>query len=473
MIDVIFREYDIRGKIGTELDIAQVYTFAGALAYYLKQLNPDLTTLAVGMDGRTHSPELKERLCAGLMDAGINIIFVGICPSPALYFALHELAVDGGVMITASHNPKEYNGFKLCLGTVSLWGHQIEQLRELFKKRIVLQAAKKGTISELPIIPRYIEWLSHHFRHLIGMKMPIIIDSGNGAAAVVIPDLVKKMEWHHITLLCNTLDGSYPNHEADPTKAENMLDVKALLATTDAVLGIGLDGDADRMTPMTKSGKLVPGDQLLALFSKPVLQQYPGSTVVMDVKCSSAVLELIKSWHGKTVLSPCGHAIVKEYMKKNNARIGGELSCHFMFVDRYFGYDDGIYAFLRLLELLLQTSESLDQMLKEIPIRYGSTEIRMPCSEEKKRTYGTAVKQFFMNKYPQTATFNELDGVRVTMPYGWGIIRPSNTQSMVTLRFESESPQGLTTIKQNFFDALCSYFDASFLRTYLDLKDLQ
>lgn len=467
MIDVIFREYDIRGKVGTELYIPQVYDFARSLAYYYKQLNPSLRKVAVGMDGRIHSLEIKQELCAGFIDSGIDVVFLGVCPSPALYFALHTLPVDAGVMITASHNPKEYNGFKMCMGTASLWGGQIVEILKLFKNRATLPCSHKGRLTESLIVPLYTDWLVQHFSHLSGMTLPLIIDSGNGAASVVIPGLVEKMAWPNIRLLCNILDGTYPNHEADPTKEENMLDVKALLETTDAVLGIGLDGDADRMTPMTKSGKLVAGDQLLALFSRPILEQFPGTPVVMDIKCSSAVLELITRWGGTPILSPCGHAIIKEQMKKHNALIGGELSCHFIFADRYFGYDDGIYALLRLIELLLTTKKTLEELLTAVPIRYASTEIRMPCVEELKRTYSEAVKQFFIQHYPKDADFNELDGIRVTMPYGWGIIRASNTQPMITLRFESESPEGLIAIKKDFLQALLPYFELTFLRNYL------
>ena len=469
MIDVIFREYDIRGKVGTELNPANVYDFARALAYYFKQLNPDTKIIAVGMDGRTHSPELKQQLCAGLLDSGLDVVFLGICPSPALYFALHTMKVDAGVMITASHNPKEYNGFKICLGTNCVWGGQIAQIRDLFKRRVTLTPTDKGTITESPIVQAYVKWLRNHFQQLVGMTMPIVIDCGNGAGAAVIPTFVQSMQWPNAQLLCCTIDGTYPNHEADPTKKENMRDVKQALATTAAVLGIGLDGDADRMTPMTKSGRLVAGDELLALFCQSVLQEFPGTSVVVDIKSSSSLLELISRWGGKPLLSPSGHAIIKEQMKKTKARIGGELSCHFIFADHYFGYDDGIYAFLRLLELLLKTDKTLDQLLTIIPPRFGSTEIRMPCGEDQKQLLIAAVKNFFVNN--PDAVFNELDGARVTLPYGWGIVRASNTQAMLSLRFESESEQGLAMIKKDFFDALKPYFDETFLYTYLELKD--
>jgi len=469
MIDLIFREYDIRGKVGTELDPGKVYDFARALAYYFKQQNQDIKTVAIGMDGRTHSPELKERLCAGLLDSGLDLVFLGICPSPALYFSLHVLPVDAGVMITASHNPKEYNGFKICLGTNCVWGKQITEIRDLFKRGVALNTTHKGAMVDSPIVQPYVTWLRNHFTQLLDMDLPMVIDCGNGAGAAVIPALVEIMRWPNVQLLCATVDGSYPNHEADPTKQENMRDVKQTLATTDAVLGIGLDGDADRMSAMTKSGRLVAGDELLALFCKQVLEEFPGTSVVIDIKSSCALIELITRYGGIPYLSPSGHAIIKEYMKKTGAKIGGELSCHFIFADHYFGYDDAIYAFLRLLALIHTTHKTLDELLTIIPKRFGSAEIRIPCPEAQKQQLVAAVKRFFIhNPY---AAFNELDGVRISMPYGWGIIRPSNTQAMVSLRFESESAEGLRQIKQDFFDALTSYCDESSLYNYLALKD--
>ncbi|MBS1986514.1 phosphomannomutase/phosphoglucomutase [Candidatus Dependentiae bacterium] len=469
MIDLIFREYDIRGKVGSELNPDDVYDFARSLAYYFKQLNPATQKIAVGMDGRTHSPHLKEKLCAGLLDSGLDILFLGICPSPALYFALHTLPVDAGVMITASHNPKEYNGFKICMGTTCVWGTQITQLRDLFKRRATLGATTKGSIIESPIVDPYVTWLHDHFKQLVGLQLPMVIDCANGAGAAVIPALIERMEWPNAQMLCCTIDGSYPNHEADPTKKENMRDVTHALATTDAVLGIGLDGDADRMTPMTKSGRLVRGDELLALFCKSVLEEFPNSSVIVDIKSSSALLELITRWGGIPILSPSGHAIIKEEMKRTKAPIGGELSCHFIFADHYFGFDDAIYAFLRLLELMRTTGRSLDELLTIIPERFGSAEIRMPCPEEQKKRMIAAVKQFFAHQ--RDAEFNELDGVRVSMPYGWGIVRASNTQAMLSLRFEANTQDGLARIKKDFFYALSPYFEPSFLYKYLELKD--
>src|SRR5271155_4314602 len=229
MLDVIFREYDIRGKVGTELDIAQVYDLARAIAYYFVEHNPDVRTVVVGMDGRTHSPQIKKELVRGLMDSGLDVLFVGLCTSPALYFALYNCDVQAGLMITASHNPAEYNGLKICLGREAVWGTQVRMIRDLFKEKKRINAERVGTLTEQPIVPIYIEWLANHFPKLKGMPLSVVIDCGNGAGGSVIPDLVRRMEWPNVRQLYCDIDGTYPNHEADPVKEENMLEVKRIV----------------------------------------------------------------------------------------------------------------------------------------------------------------------------------------------------------------------------------------------------
>ena len=290
MQDVVFREYDIRGKIGQELIIDEMYDLTRAIAYYFVSKNPAVQTVAIGMDGRLHSAAIKQEVCAAFKDSGIDVVFIGICPSPVLYFALHTLPVDAGIMITASHNPKEYNGLKLCLGTTSLWGAQVKEIASLFKQKKHLGPREEGKYQENFLIDAYIEWLANHFSSLIGATFSAVIDCGNGAGAAVIPALIQRMNWPHVSSLCDTIDGSYPNHEADPVVAENMHEVKHALATSSIAVGIGLDGDADRMAPMSKSGYLVPGDELLALFAKSILAKSPHTAIVCDIKSSVGLL---------------------------------------------------------------------------------------------------------------------------------------------------------------------------------------
>jgi phosphomannomutase / phosphoglucomutase len=466
MRDTIFREYDIRGKIDSEFDINQTYDLTRAIAAYVHTKNPALKTVVVGMDGRLSSPAIKEHMIAALRDSGLNVIFIGICPSPVLYFALYQRLGDAGLMITASHNPKEYNGIKILLGTQTIWGAQIKEIRDWYRAQRFLPLAKaKGTVQEVAVVDIYIQWLHDHFETLINMPLSAVIDCGNAAGAAVMPKLVKKMQWQHVLLLCAELDGTYPNHEADPTVEKNMIDVKNTLATTNASIGIGLDGDADRMAAMTKSGFLIPGDQLLAVFAYNMHIHAQNTSVVFDVKASMGLIELLNQWGMQPIMSPCGHANIKEQMKKHAALLGGELSCHFFFADRYFGYDDGIYAMLRLFEILLTSGKSLDTLLALFPKKYSSPEIRLTCAEEKKQEIITALKKEFESK--DDVEINTIDGIRVTFTNGWANIRASNTQPVLSMRFEADSATHLTHIKNDFVQLLVPYFDMQLLKKQL------
>ncbi len=449
----IFKEYDIRGIVGTELIIDQTYDLTRAILAYAAGQGARIQHVVVGMDGRLSSPLIKDRMIAALVDAGISVTFIGICPSPVLYFALHRLPVDMGLMITASHNPKEYNGIKICLGTSCVWGKQIQEIRRLYFAKEFLQNShtsdKGGSIIEYPILDEYIAWMVNHFAQLKNLKIPFIIDCGSGAGAAVIPRLVQAMGWQQVRLQCCEIDGNYPHHEADPTVEKNVQDVKALLATTDAQFGIGFDGDADRMGAISKKGVIIPGDQLLAIFAREILAEHPGAAIVFDVKASQGLVELITSWGGKPIMSPCGHAIVKEQMVAHQALLGGELSCHFMFVDDYFGFDDAIYAMMRLLKIIYTTGKSLEELVAVFPSRFTGPDLRIPCDEHRKKEIINQVRQQLQKM--SEAQLTTLDGVRFTLPYGWGIVRASNTQPMINMRFESETQEGLAKITKMVF----------------------
>ena len=468
MKEYIFREYDIRGKVGTELVVEEVYNLGCAIAVFFIEKNPALKTVAIGMDGRLHSPIIKEELCRAFRDSGINVQFVGLCPTPVLYFVLHTELVDAGIMITASHNGPDYNGIKLCLGKDSVWGPEIKEIQKIYQSRARILSTVLGNYSEnSSAVDNYTDWLVDHFAHLQGMALSAVVDCGNGAAGVVLPNLVAKMEWEaRPVLLYPEVDGTYPNHEADPVIEKNMQQVKQVLATTTLQVGIGLDGDADRMAPMTKSGKLILGDQLLALFSEPVVKQNPGRTVVFDSKCSQIVPALLTTWGAHASMSPSGHSIIKSELKKHNALLAGELSCHFFFNDRYFGYDDGIYAMLRLFELLLLSGKSLDAHIINLPRTYSTAEIRIPCEEGEKWSIIENIQKNFMVR--SDSEISTLDGIRVQTPYGWGLVRASNTQPVICLRVESDTQEGLARIKSDFTTALLPYFEHKFLKTYLE-----
>lgn len=465
MLHVIFREYDIRGKVGTELVIDQVYDLTRAIVYYLAQQKPGVKTIAVGMDGRLHSPAIKDELCRAIQESGLNVVFIGVCPSPVLYFAMHTLPVDAGLMITASHNPKEYNGIKICLGFEAVWGTQIQEIKELYKQKKHIVAATRGSYQDHLLIPTYIEWLAKHFNHLVGMNLAAVVDCGNAAGGTVLPALVARMQWDNVSLLYPEVDGNYPNHEADPTVEKNMQDVKDFLNEKKAIIGIGLDGDCDRMAAMTRHGFLVPGDQLLAVFAHQVVQNDPGAAVVFDIKSSSALQEILEQWHAKPVMAATGHSLIKQAMRKHNAVLGGELSCHFFFHDRYFGYDDGIYAMMRLFEILVQSGKTFEQLLMVFPKKFSSREFRIPCREEDKQAIIASVKAYFAQR--SDAKLITIDGIRANIPGGWGIVRASNTQPVLSMRFESDSPHGLHDVKQLFIDALKPYYTDNQLQELL------
>ena len=368
-------------------------------------------------------------------------------------------------MITASHNPKEYNGFKICLGTESICGDEIREIRTLYKNKARITGKEKGSVTDSPIHKAYIAWLVNQFADLKGLDMPIVMDCGNGAAGAIVPDLVRALDWKNITILFADIDGTYPHHDADPTIEKNMLDVKHVLLTTPCMLGLGFDGDADRVAAMTKEGYLIPGDRLLALLAKPIIHAQPGTTVICDVTSSSALLTVVECWGGRCCMVPTGHASIKAAMKKEHAVLGGELSCHFTFADRYFGFDDGIYAALRLIEYIHTSNQNLSDLVKVFPPIHSSPSIRIPCDYARVPEMINTVKTHF-EKQPQT-TLLAIDGVRVTTAYGWGLIRASNTQPVISLRFESNTAAGLAQIKQDFATLLAPYFDEKVLSHYL------
>ncbi len=466
MNDVIFREYDIRGIVGGELDIEQVYPLGHAFASYLTTHHAPIRTVAVGMDGRLHSPAIKKRLCAALCDAGLDVLFLGICPTPVCYFAQHiSPDVDASIMITASHNPKEYNGFKLTVGKEAVWGSAVQAIKEQYHKRVQVNSPRRGTYREYEIIDTYVTWMRDHFTHLHGNQMRIVIDCANSVAGAVMPQLISAFEWPNVRLLYPEVDGTFPNHEADPVVEENMRDLRVALRRAGGVVGMGFDGDCDRMAAMTARGKLVPGDQLLALFARDMLSLHPQAGVVCDVKVSDRLLALLREWGAHVYLSPTGHAHIKQRIKQHKALLGGELSCHFCFADRYFGFDDGIYALLRLIELLDRAGKPLHELVDELPRTQASPELRLACGAAEVKKALQAAQAYFADKSGIKVT--TIDGVRVSWPYGWGLVRASNTQPVISLRFEADSAVQLRAIRQDFHLALAPYLGAASLRRIL------
>jgi phosphomannomutase/phosphoglucomutase len=446
MKHTVFKNYDIRGRVPEELPLEEIYDLGKAIAVYVISINPATKNVVVGMDGRAHSPLIKDELCRALQDSGLDVFFLGICPTPLMYFAQHTLSIDVGIMITASHNGPEYNGFKLSLQGEPIWGTAIERIEELFYERASLQSAYQGTYEELPIHDRYLEWMLHHFVHLVGMSLPIVFDCGHGATATIIPELIERFEWKNAQLLCGTVDSTFPVHHPDPVKLENVQHIARFLQENDAQCAIAFDGDGDRMAAMTKKGKLVPGDILLALFSESLISQYPTAAVMYDIKCSSLLPALLTSWGAEPIMVPSGHSIIKSEMKKQGAILAGELSCHFFFKDRYFGYDDGIYAACRLIEQLLLSRKTLDELTARWDNHYASDELRVSCSEEKKQYIVENMKQELLRDIDLELII--LDGIRFSTSYGTAIIRASHTEPVLCVRWESDTQSGYEQIER-------------------------
>lgn len=464
--DIIFREYDIRGIVGKDLFLDQAYDLGKAIATYLIQENPTQTTFLIGRDGRLHSEELTQSLRNAILDLGFDVVDVGLVPTPALYFAACTLNIPCALEVTASHNPKEYNGIKIW----HLWGEKIQSIKKIFKDKSFLPDAHvAGQIKNHDILSDYLEYLCNHFKHLKGADLKVVIDCANGPAGLIYPRLVEMMGWKNVTLLFQEVDGNFPHHEADPTVPENMVDVaKELECNAHRIFGIGLDGDCDRMNPMTKSGTLIPGDKLLALFARKMLENHPQAAIICDIKSSSSLLDVLHQWNGRPYLSPSGHSLIKVAMEEHQALLAGELSCHFFFKDRYFGFDDGIYASLRLFEILQESTESLDQLVSLLPHTESSPEIRILCkTEDEKKSIVECVKGHFAERHDMEII--TLDGIRAQASYGWGLLRASNTQPALSMRFESNNKEGLAQVKQDFFEALQPYFDEKILREKIEL----
>ena len=458
MQDHIFRKYDIRGIVSKDLFIEDVYAFGRGLAAYFLQRNPALKHIVVAMDGRSHSSKIKDELTRAICESGLDVLFCGICPTPVFYFAMykqHEHAqqtVCPGVMITASHNGKEYNGFKICYGKNLISADEIIGIRDMYKKNKTISSEIKGQEKALNIIPDYISWFEQAFAALKNSTISAVIDCGNGAAAAIIPELVRRMQWHNVTVLYETIDGEFPHRSPDPTKPGALLEMaQKLAAKNESACGVAFDGDADRCC-MAHEGTVLTGDSLLALFAQAMSQKNKNFSVVFDGKCSQVLSSSLDEWGIRYDRTPTGHASVKAKMVEVGALLGGELSNHFMFCDRYFGYDDGIYAMMRLFEILQETGESLSTLYERFPKSFTTGEVRIPCQENKKPEIVQQVHAAFLAR--PDARMSMLDGVRVDTEYGWGIVRASNTEPVISFSCESMTQDGFERIKKDFMDIL-------------------
>ncbi|MEO8453455.1 MAG: phosphomannomutase/phosphoglucomutase [Gemmatimonadota bacterium] len=443
----IFREYDIRGVAERDFDAGFARRLGHAYARYRAGVAPAPAVagryrIGVGADCRLSSPGYSAALRAGLREAGIDVVDLGVCPTPLAYFALFELELDGAVQVTGSHNPADQNGFKICIGKTTVHGDQIQDLKRCFDQPFM--RARQGTEERCDIVPRYQAYLA---QALVKLPRPlrIVVDAGNATAGPVAPAIFRAMGCEVIELYCD-MDGRFPNHHPDPTVEENLADLKALVSSSRADLGIAFDGDSDRLGVVSRAGRVIWGDELMVLFARDVLSRLPGATVVAEVKCSQRLFDDIQAHGGNPVMWKAGHSPIKAKMKETGAALGGEMSGHIFFADRYFGYDDGIYAAGRVLEILGRSELDIEQLLADLPPSYSTPEIRIDCPDALKFTVAERALAHFQSRFPVVT----VDGVRVQLPHGWGLIRASNTQPAIVLRLEADSPEHLSEYRSWF-----------------------
>ncbi len=432
----IFREYDIRGIAGQELTAETVELLGLGIGSMMRQAGKD--KIVLGRDCRPSSDTFRDALIAGLNSSGLSVVDIGVVPTPLLYYSLFVLEPDGGVMITGSHNPPEYNGFKICVGKDSIYGARIQQIYELIAARDFTRG--KGELQSEDVIARYCRHVSEQIR--LPRKVRAAVDCGNGTACLIAPALMKSIGCELTELYCE-MDGRFPNHHPDPTVEANLRDLQYAVRSSQAELGIAFDGDADRIGVVDDQGRIIWGDMLMLLFARDILKERPGATFISEVKCSMNLFRDIEQHGGRAIMWKTGHSLIKAKMKSEKALLAGEMSGHMFFADRYFGYDDAIYAACRLVEVLANSPASLSGLLSDVPPTVATPEIRVQCDEEKKFKVVESVKSHFRQRY----SVIDVDGARILFPSGWGLVRASNTQDILVLRFEAETQAALDAIR--------------------------
>jgi len=455
----IFREYDIRGIADRDLTPDVIETLGRAFASYVRPKG--ITAVTVGYDARLSSPRLCDDIVRGLTKGGMDVTILGLCPTPVLYFSLYHLNAGAGVMITGSHNPSEFNGFKLCVGKETIYGEEIQKLKQIMitgagvKGQGSDEAKIRGVISHRAILPDYIDHLKKLFSSVTGPRLKIVLDSGNGTAGLAAPDIVRSMDCEVVELFSEP-DGRFPNHHPDPTIPKNLAALIEMVRSRKADAGIAYDGDSDRIGVVDEQGNVLWGDQLMVIFSRDILRELPGATFVSEVKCSQTMYDDIRSHGGNAVMWKTGHSLIKARMKELHAALAGEMSGHLFFADRYFGYDDAIYAGCRVVEILkkLKTAKgnaaALSSLLADLPRTYNTPEIRFDCPDAIKfKVVEKAQEVFAMGSglSMQPKEVITIDGVRAIFDKGWGLIRASNTQPVLVMRFEAVDPSSLEAIR--------------------------
>jgi phosphomannomutase/phosphoglucomutase len=439
----IFREYDIRGLHETELTDEVAESVGRAYASAVRRQGG--SKVALGRDVRPSSVRLSAAIERGIRAAGVSVERVGLVPTPALYYAVVARKLDGGLQVTGSHNPPEFNGFKMTRGTLPLFGAEIQAMRDDIERGHLESGSGGG--EDRAILDDYRAMLAERLVSRPGLK--VVMDCGNGCGGLVVPEVFERMG-HRVVPLFAKLDGRFPNHLPDPTVPALLVDLQAAVRREQADLGIGFDGDADRIGAVDGQGRIVYGDQLLALLARDVLTRVPGAEIIFDVKCSQGLIEDIAAHGGRPVMWKTGHSLMKSKLHESGAPIAGEMSGHMFFSEGFFGFDDALFAAGRLLRYVASTGRTLGQLVDSIPTYFSTPEMRLECPEERKFEIVDEMRREFSKQYRVI----DIDGARVEFGDGWGLVRASNTQPALVVRFEARTPARLEEIRRVFMEPL-------------------
>ncbi|WP_373058178.1 phosphomannomutase/phosphoglucomutase [Gemmatimonas sp.] len=439
----IFRQYDVRGIVGTDLTEEVAYGLGRGYAAYL-DANGIKGAVAVGRDNRPSGDALRDALVRGLTECGVDVVDVGVVPTPLLYWTLHHEPVVGGIQITGSHNPPEYNGFKMCVGTGSLHGEEIQVLYRLIVSGVF--PSGNGAVRHVPVIDRYVTDIATRVGRITrpdGAVLKVVYDCGNGAAALVAPQLMAALGIDGFGLFTES-DGTFPNHHPDPTVPENLEDCISAVKASGAEIGVAFDGDADRIGVVDRDGRIIWGDHILILYARDVLARTgAGQPIIFDVKCSQALMDGIEKAGGVPVMWKTGHSLIKDKMKEMHAPIAGEMSGHMFFTESFYGHDDALYAAARLLRIIADSGKRIDELLADVPPFVSTPELRIDTDEVSKFAIVARAAEHFK----ATHDVIDVDGVRVLFGDGWGLLRASNTQPVIVARFEATSAERLAEIR--------------------------
>jgi phosphomannomutase len=428
----ILREYDVRGIVGSTLNAEDAYALGRS--YAALATSEGAKRIAVGRDGRTHSPKMEAALVEGLTEGGLDVVRIGMGPSPMLYFAVSTLDVQGGIQVTGSHNPADYNGFKMLLNGRSVFGQEIQELGR--RAAAGDWSEGEGKVEEVDIVDPYVDALVKGFD---GKAYRIGWDAGNGAAGPILEKLVKRLPGEHHTLFTD-VDGRFPNHHPDPTVEANLVDLKKLVADKGLDFGFAFDGDADRIGAVDAKGRVIWGDQLLIILAAPVLKELPGATIIADVKASQTLFDRIAEMGGQPLMWKTGHSLIKAKMKETQAPLAGEMSGHIFFKHEWYGFDDALYAAIRVIRAVSTSGKSLTELKSEMPVSVATPELRFQVDEARKFA---VVGEVAERLAAEGAEVNATDGVRVKTADGWWLLRASNTQDVLVARAEARDQAGL------------------------------